>query len=100
MGAYNLGPSLLAVHADGDSVATFLRGYALCVQPNVYTFLLQNLADNIGNVFIFTSDQPRSHFDNGDLAAESAIHLRELQPDITPAHNQKVVRQKIHVHYR
>src|SRR5207248_2752126 len=38
--------------------------------------------------------------DDGDLAAKSAEHLPELQPDIAAAHDEEVPGKKINVHHR
>src|SRR5262249_36808128 len=38
--------------------------------------------------------------DHRDITSESAIDLREFEPDIAPAENDEVGRQKIHLHHR
>jgi hypothetical protein len=45
-------------------------------------FVFTYLPDSVRNIFVFTHDQTRPHFNDGYAAAEATIHLGKLQPDI------------------
>ena len=47
----------------------------------------------VGDVGVLAGDQPRRHLDHGDLGAEAAVHLRELQPDVAAADDDQVLGQ-------
>ena len=66
----------------------------------VYAFSLQDFAHSLGNVFVFPSNQARSHFHNRDFAPEAAIDLGELQPNITSPNDDEMLGQEIDVHHR
>src|SRR5215467_4406857 len=72
----------------GSNATVLLRQQdAFGIQPNLYTFTLQDFAHSLGDIFVFTPDQARSHLYDGDLTSEAAIHLAKFQPNIASADN-------------
>ena len=45
-------------------------------------------------------DQARALLDDGDLGAEAAVHLRELEPDVAAADDHQVARQRVEREHR
>ena len=44
-------------------------------------------------------DQSVSHFHDRDAAAETAVHLGKLQPDVTSANDNQMLWEKIQLHH-
>src|SRR5262249_16095770 len=88
-----------AVNLDGYCVAAFLEGDALSAQPDLDAFSFENRLDGFGNVFVFTLDEPRSHFHDGDVTAEAPVHLSKLQPHVAAANDDQMLGEKVHVHH-
>ena len=78
------------------SPARYISHSAECRMPSS----LQDFAHSLGNIFVFPSNQARSHFYNRDFAPEAAIDLSELQPNITSADDDEMLGQEIDVHHR
>ena len=89
-----------AIDIDRHLVAAFFQSDAFGAQPDLDAFGFEDCPDGFGNVFVFTLNQPRSHLDDRDLAAEAAVHLRKLQTDIAAANDDQMLGQKVHVHHR
>ena len=87
------------VEADCDTVAVALDGDALGVQTDCDPFLLENLPDRIGHIFVLARDEALGHFDDGHFAAEATVHLREFESDIAAADDEQMIRQKVHLHH-
>ena len=51
------------------------------------------------DLLVFARDEPVLSLQDGDLAAEAAIHLRELQPDVAAADHDEMLGQKVDVHH-
>ena len=47
-----------------------------------------------GNIFVFTLNQARPHFDDRHRAAKAAVHLRKLQTDIAAANDDQMLRHE------
>src|SRR5688572_18637080 len=92
--------AFLAIHVHSHIVIALGQRNTSRIQTNLYPFCLQNLANGLGYIFVFTSNQTRAHLNNRDFAAEAAIHLTKFQADITPADDDEVLRQKINLHHR
>ena len=88
-----------AIDAGDDLFSALREADAFCVQPNGDAFLLQDVLDGRRHVFIFTVDQARSHFEDGDLAAKTPVHLPELQTDVAAAHDDQMFRQEVDIHH-
>src|SRR5580698_1706495 len=98
--AYHFLRVFAAFHLDGDTVTPFRQRDAFRIQPNVYALSFQDFEHSLGDVFVLTSNQARSHFHNRNFAPQAAIDLRELQSNITPAHDDEMLGQEIDVHQR
>ena len=92
--------TFVTLHVDGDTAIALCQRDTFRIQPDLYPLSLQNFAHGLGNIFVFTSNQARSHLYNRDFAAEAAIHLPKFQTNITSADDDKMLRQKIDVHHR
>src|SRR5580692_6251278 len=90
--------TLFACEAHGDAAIAFPQRDTFRTEPDVYALSLQNFADSLRDVFVLPSNQARSHFHNCDFAPEAAIDLGELQPHITSADDDEMLRKKIDVH--
>ncbi len=60
---------------------------------------LHDLLNRQRYVFILTRNQSWRHFNNRDLAAESAKHLAKFQADIAAADDRQMPRQEVNVHH-
>src|SRR6185312_12015430 len=49
------------------------------------------------NVLVLTGRQPRTLFDDGDLRAEAAVHLRELERYVTTADDHQMFWQRVQI---
>ena len=100
MRAEYFGRTILALDGDGDTVVALGQRYTFRTQPEAYAFSLQNFTHRAGNIFIFASNQARSHFHNRDFASKAAINLTEFQPDIAASDNHEMFRQEVDIHHR
>ena len=57
-------------------------------------------ADGFGDILVFAANQPRSHLDDRDFAAEAPEHLPELEPDITAADDDQMLREEVDLEHR
>ena len=89
-----------AVDADRDSVAGAADGDAFGIEPDRNPFGFEDFANRVGHLVVLAADEMRAHLDHGDLAAEAAIHLRELEPDVAAADDDEMARQDVDVHHR
>ena len=62
--------------------------------------LLDDVLDRGGNIFVFARNQPRVSLQDGDFAAEAAVHLPKLQADVAAADDDEMLGQKIDLHHR
>ena len=90
---------LFATHLHRDAVAAFRRAHALGIEPDFDALALQNVGDRGRYFFVLASYQPRPHFHHRDAAAETPVHLRKLESDVTAADDDQMRRQKIDVHH-
>ena len=84
--------TLIAVHPNRDSLVGRPRLDAVCLQTKPDPFSFENFLNGVGYVIVLTADDSIVHLYNRDLAAESAIHLGELQPNVTAADDNQVFR--------
>src|SRR5687767_5970930 len=89
-----------AVDAGGDLAAALGEADALRVQADLDALVLDDLADRGRNVFVLAADEPRPHFDNRHLGAETAKHLAEFEADVASADDDQVLRQEVDRHHR
>src|SRR6185369_12968548 len=99
MSSWNVWRALFAVHADSDLMVPFRQRDTLRLQPNLYSFGFQDLANRFRYVFILARNQPGTHLDNRDVTPKATIHLGEFQPDITSANDDEMFGQEIHIHH-
>ena len=86
-----------AVQRGGDRVAVPAHVHALRVQAHVHALGFQDPGHRRGDVRRFPLDQAVAGVDERDLAAEAAVHLRELQPDVAAADDDQVLGQHLQV---
>src|SRR5262249_50280280 len=82
-----------------DLFAAFGKADALRVEAHVYAFPFQDLLDGRGHILVFASYQALPHFDDRDLASETAIHLPELEPNIAAADNDEMRGEIVYFHH-
>src|SRR5262249_45960490 len=90
---------VFTVDAHDDCVIALREGNAFRVEPNLDLFFLENFADGLRDVFVLLLNQARTHLNNSDFAAEAAVHLGELEANVTAADYDEVRRQEIHAHH-
>ena len=61
-------------------------------RANVDSLAFQDLAHRYRHIRVLATDQARAFFQHGDAGAETTIHLRILQPDITSTDDQQMRR--------
>ena len=62
--------------------------------------IAQDSGDLVRDVLVLDHYQARGALDDGDLAAEPAEHLPELQPDVAAAEDDQVLRELVQLHDR
>src|SRR5262249_43235873 len=55
--------------------------------------------DRVRHFGILAPDEARRHLDDGDASAEAAVHLRELEPDVAAADDDKMLWEEVDVHH-
>src|SRR5262245_29989664 len=87
---------------DADQHTTFVRrnGDALGARANGDAFFDQNLSDRLRDVFVLLARKPRAFLDDGDLGAETAIHLGELEADVASADDNQMLGDTIERDHR
>ena len=65
------------------------------LRPDVDAFGLEDVFDGDGDVFVLAGDEARHLFDDGDFAAEAAVHLPELEADVAAADDDEMLRQEV-----
>ncbi len=70
------------------------------MQQDLKSILAQDLRHRVGDVVVLAGQQVRAALHNSNLAAEAAEHLSELQPDVSSANNQQVLRHRVQFHNR
>ena len=96
----NTGAPARAVQSNADAFPMLFDAEALGVQPDLDALAGKDFGNGVGDFRVLAPDQAWSHLDNGNLAAEAAIHLRELQPNIAAADNHEMIGQEIDRHHR
>ncbi len=91
---------LRAVDADHDAVAGAWRR-AMHSAPVRTAIPSRSRMSRIAgrHIFVLARDQPRRHLDDGDLAAEAAVHLPELEADVAAADDDQVLGQEVDLHH-
>jgi hypothetical protein len=87
--------------AEGDGDAARLPGHADAFRPGMqrHALALKNVRDGGRDVLILARDDPWSHLDDGDAAAEAPVHLRELEADVAAADDDEMVWQLPELHH-
>src|SRR3954464_12747829 len=98
MRAFRLTRAALAIEPNRNPAAAFLDAYALGAGFDLHTFIAQDLRHGVRHVGIFASDQARRFLDDGHLRAEAAVHLAELQSDVTATDDDQVLGYEIDIH--
>jgi hypothetical protein len=84
-----------ALDTDGDPVCMWCKGDALGAGAHGYALGFEDVADRLGDVFVFAADEARAHLDDCHGRAEPSVHLREFEPDITAADNYEMLRNMV-----
>ncbi len=59
----------------------------------------EQLPDRLRDVLVLARNQPWRSLDHRHPAPEAAVHLRELQADVAPAHDHEVLGQGVELHH-
>jgi hypothetical protein len=70
----------------------------LCPEHDLDPVFLEDLLDAGGNVRVFVGEQLIVALHHGDVAAEAAEHLRELETDVAASENQQMLRDVRQLH--
>src|SRR5258708_68051 len=81
-------------------VHAFRNAVEFYVEPNFNAFLFEYLLHRGRRLHVFPPDEPRTGFENRHLAAETTVHLAELQSNVAPTQDHKMARQEINLHHR
>src|SRR4029434_3365850 len=65
---------------------------ALRTGPYCDALAFQDASNLVGDILVLTSDQARCHFDDGDPGTEPAVHLPELEADVTAPDDNEMLR--------
>ena len=84
-----------AGNADLDVFAARGEADALRITANGDSLRLQDAANRIRHVRVFSGDETRRLFDHGDVGAQSPEYLGELETDVAAADNRQMTRQSI-----
>ena len=95
MRAHHEGLAALAGDADLDVFAARGEADALRIAANGDSLRLQDAANRIGDVRVFSCDETRRLLDHGDIGAQSPEYLGELEADVAAADNRQMTRQSI-----
>ena len=91
MRADDLRGALGAIDIDRDALRVLACRHAGRVETQRNAFGLEKRRDRARHILVFARDQPRRHLDDGHAAAETAVHLRELEPDIAAADDDEML---------
>src|SRR5918993_3529330 len=72
---------------------------AFSVESDVDAFVLEDLLDGFGDVFVFTPNEPWPHLYNRDLTAKAAVHLSKFQTHVAAADDNQMLGQKVYFHH-
>src|SRR5258706_7240170 len=99
MRACDLARLLIAAHIHRDAILAFCSANAFGLEADLDALALENVSDRRRYVLVFACNKPDSHLHHRDAAAETAAHLRELESDVTSAHDDQMFRQNIDIHH-
>ena len=95
MGAELLRRALGAVDVDGDPVAARREADAFGMGADADALVLEDAAHGLGDVGVLAADDLRALLDDGDLGAEAAEGLGELEADVAAADDDEVAGQLV-----
>jgi len=84
-----------AGYANADAFGVWGEGDALGVEADFDAFALEDVEYGGGDVFVFVEDEAFGALDDGDLGAEAAVHLAELDADVAAADDDEVFRDGV-----
>jgi hypothetical protein len=93
------GIAFLTIESDDNIVALATKRDALGASSYRDAFAFQNDLNFTGHVVILAGDQCRTPLHDCHLRAEPAVHLREFQSDVAPAHDNEMIGQETEVHH-
>ena len=76
---------------DRDSVVLLGETDRVGADDDVDAFGFEDVLDRGGDVLVLPGGQPRTLLDDGDLGAEPAVHLGELQRDVAAADDHQML---------
>ncbi len=99
MGADNLRCTVVARDPKGDAFIVRGEGDAFGAQSDLDALVLQDPFDRRGHVLVVAANEAIAHLDHRDPAAETAVHLRELETDVAAADDDQVLGKKVELHH-
>src|SRR4029077_11382236 len=81
--AHDFRRPFLAAKTGDDLVPSGFHRKAFRMQSNAEIILLYNLPEALGEALIFTPYNSGPNLNDSNFASEAAIHLAELQPNVT-----------------
>src|SRR6266404_451173 len=100
VGSPDLASAPVAVESHDDLAVALRDMQAFGVGADIDAFAAQERRDRLGHILVLARNEARAYLYDRDLAAEAAIHLSELEPDIAPAQHQEMPRQVVDVQHR
>src|ERR1035437_7280624 len=67
----------------------------ICGEADIDPFALVDVEHGGRHILIFSGGESRTLLDDGDLAAESAVHLGKLDADVVTTDDDEVLRQDV-----
>ena len=91
----NLGFARCAIDADRDLRAARFELDAFGFEPDLDALRLQDFADRIRDFLVLARNKPRRLFHHRDFRSQPSKNLRELEPDIASANDDKALGQGV-----
>ena len=95
--AGDVGRAFVAFEADSDLIAAALEMNAVGADANLDAFGFEDVANHLGGVFVFVGSEAGGFVDDGDLRAEAAKHLRELEANGAAADDDEVLGELVEI---
>ncbi len=89
--------AFVAFDADQDLVTAALEMDAVGVDADLDLFGVEDFADDLRGVFVFFCSEAGGFVDDGDLGAEAAKHLGELEANGASAHHDEVLGEHVEI---
>jgi hypothetical protein len=95
IGAEDIWFTLHAIDADTHARISPRKTDAFSGRADSDPFSFKDIANGIGYVGVFTTNQPRRHLDDSHIRAKAPVHLGELEPDIATADHHQMLRHAL-----